>query len=236
MRAAMQSAGLALRDALYPATCLLCHDPVAEPGLCGPCRRDAPFVTGATCPTCAVPLPGPAGDGERCDVCRTSPPPWDEARAALLYDGPARRLILRLKHGDRTELARPAAAWLSARARDLLRGDTLVVPVPLHRFRLWRRRYNQSAEVARALAGRMGLLYAPEALRRTRRTLPQDHRSKPDRRANVAGAFAASGVEGRHVAVVDDVMASGATMAACADALRMAGAARITALALARVP
>ena len=236
MRTGMQRAALAVHDALFPATCLVCHAPVATVGLCPPCRRDAPFVSGAACDGCAVPLPGHADGALLCDHCRVAPRPWDEARAALLYDGTGRRLVLQLKHADRTELAQAASTWLGRAARDVLRPDTLVVPVPLHRLRLLRRRYNQSAEIARALARLTGGPYRPTALRRIRATLPQDHRSRPDRQANVAGSIALSeDVAGAHVALVDDVMASGATMAACAQALRGGGAARITALALARV-
>ena len=234
---AIGRAGATLRDALFPLTCLLCHAPVAGVGLCPFCRRDAPFPSGAACDGCAVPLPGRAGDEPlRCDDCLSSPRPWDEARAAMLYNGSGRRLVLQLKHADRTELAHAVALWLRRAARDVLSPETLVVPVPLHRLRLLRRRYNQSAEIARALGRLSGGPYRPEALRRVRATLPQDHRSRPDRYGNVAGSITlAEDVAGRHVAVVDDVMASGATMAACAVALRDGGAARVSALTLARV-
>ena len=236
MRHGMQRVAVALRDALYPLTCLLCHAPVGSPGLCPACHRDAPFVTGAACDTCGAPLPGSADAPASCDGCLAAPPPWDDGHAAMRYAGSGRRLVLQLKHGDRTELAQAAALWIRRRARDVLTPDTVIVPVPLHRLRLLRRRYNQSAEIARALAHLSGSGYAPLALCRTRATLPQDHRSRPDRDANVAGSIALSqDVAGAHVAVVDDVMASGATMAACARAVREGGAARVTALVLARV-
>ena len=236
MRDRLQRAGAGLREALFPPLCLLCHAPVGGVGLCAPCHRAAPFLRGAACRGCAAPLPGHDDGPARCDDCLRAPRPWDDARAALRYDGAGRRLVLELKHADRTELAQAAALWLHRAARGAVSRETLLVPVPLHPWRLLRRRYNQSAEIARALAPLAGAAFRPLALRRTRATLPQDHRSRPDRQRNVAGSIAlAEDVRGRHVAVVDDVMASGATMAACADALRAGGAARVTALVLARV-
>ena len=147
MRVRMQPATrvlAGLRDALYPRTCLLCHEPVATPGLCAACHRDAPFITGAACDACGVPLPGRDDGPSVCDDCRAAPRAWDDARAVLRYDGAGRRLVLQLKHGDRTELAQAAAAWLRRRGRGVLRPETLIVPVPLHPLRLLRRRYNQS--------------------------------------------------------------------------------------------
>ncbi|UWQ21959.1 ComF family protein [Jannaschia sp. W003] len=231
---ALRAAGAALRDAVYPLTCLLCEARVEAPGLCPACWRDTPFVGAACCPLCAMALPGTEG-AALCDECLTAGRPWDEARAALRYEGRARSLVLQLKHGDRTELADAAALWLHARARDLLGPDTLLVPVPLHRWRLARRRYNQAALIACALARRSGAGFDPLALRRTRRTPSQDRRSRAERFANLAGAIEAVRPLAGHVALVDDVMTSGATLAACADAVRAAGARRVSVLVLARV-
>lgn len=234
---AMQRAGPAAawaRDALFPPTCVLCRAPVGGPGLCGPCRREAPFVSGAACRVCALPLPGAVDAEASCDRCAHAPPPWEAGRAPLRYEGSARRLVLRLKHGDGMALGPVAAAWLHGRARGLVGPGWAVVPVPLHPRRLWRRRYNQAAEIARPLARLAGADYAPGLLRRVRAGPPQDRRTRAARAQNVAGAFAARDAAGRDVAVVDDVMASGATMAACADALRAGGARRVVALVLAR--
>ena len=241
MIAAMQRAGRAVltgaRDAIFPLSCLTCDARVEAPGLCPVCWRETPFVAGAACETCGAALPGARAEpGLACDDCLAHPPPWDEGRAALTYAGRGRGLVLQLKHADRTELADAAALWLHRRARGLLAPTTLLVPVPLHRMRLLSRRYNQAALIARALAGLSGATFDPMVLTRVRRTPSQDRRSRAARFANVAGAIALrSEVAGRHVALVDDVMTSGATMTACAEALRAGGARRITVLTLARV-
>jgi ComF family protein len=226
-----------LRDLLYPPTCLACDARVQEDGgLCPACWSETPFITGAACDLCGVPLPGACDGTAFCDECLTVARPWDEGRAALVYGGKARSLVLSLKHGDRTELARGTGAWLHRRARDLLAPETLLVPVPLHRWRLFKRRYNQAALLSAEIARRAGAVHAPLTLRRHRPTRAQDHRNVADRFENLADAITLDGdVAGRHVALVDDVMTSGATMAACAEALRRGGAARITVLALARV-
>ncbi|MEM9797766.1 MAG: ComF family protein [Pseudomonadota bacterium] len=239
MGLALQRVRQGLKDALYPPTCMMCDARVQEDGgLCPTCWAATPFITGAACQMCGTPLPGDDDGPSRCDDCLTLARPWNEGRAALVYAGGGRRLVLALKHGDRTELVKGAAAWMHRRSHDLLTARTRLVPVPLHRWRLLKRRYNQSALLAAELAQRCGGTFAPADLQRGRSTPSQDHRSVADRFANIAGAISAApdlDLSGEQVVLVDDVMTSGATLAACTDALHGAGAERVSVLVLARV-
>lgn len=229
-------------EVVYPPRCIGCGEMTASDfGLCGPCWRETPFIGGLVCVSCGVPLPGEC-DGHRveCDDCMRQPPPWSEGRGALLYKGKARSLVLALKHGDRTELARPAARWMAQAGRSLFRPDMLIAPVPLHWSRLLKRRYNQSALLAQHLGKAAGLAVCPDLLLRSRRTPALEGKTAAERAETLRDAITVhprrtSRLKGRDVLLVDDVMTSGATLAACARACRAAGADDISVLVLARV-
>ena len=230
-----------LRGALrlvYPPRCLTCGGLVeSDHGLCGPCWRDTPFLGGLCCDLCGVPLPGQSDVAEHCDACRVQERPWAQGRAALLYKGNGRKLVLMLKHADRTDIAGPAARWM-ARGLQGLDAGTLVVPVPLHLRRHLRRRYNQSALLGAALARELGLRHCPDALRRNRATPSLDGKGAEERFATLDGAISVTGREdlaGRNVLLVDDVMTSGATLSAASLACKQAGAAQVMVSVLARV-
>lgn len=227
---------------VYPPQCLTCDALVTTDfGLCAACWRETPFVSGLVCDCCGVPLPGEETGGPvQCDDCLAVARPWSRGRAALLYRDNARKMVMALKHGDRVDLARPAAGWLHRAARPLLAPDTLITPVPLHWTRLIRRRYNQSALLAAALGRLADLPHCPDLLIRRRNTRSQEGRDRAARYTNVHEAFRVNRkrdwmMQGRPVLLVDDVMTSGATLAACAEACLAEGAARVDVIVLCRV-
>lgn len=180
------------------------------------------------------------GDAVPCDDCLATPRPWTRGWAALEYEGQARSLILRLKHSDRTDLARPLATWMADRLRGRLSSDTIVVPVPTHPIRMVQRRYNQSALLARGIARHLGLGLEVDALLRVRATPKLDGMTAVERFAKLDGAIKAhpkrlDRIRGRPVLLVDDVMTSGATLHTATVALSGAGAKDVSVAVLARV-
>lgn len=244
LRSLVAAAGRAVLDLLLPPHCLTCDAPVDAPGrFCPDCFRQAGFITDPCCAKCGVPF-SHAGEGGRerlCPGCRAHLPPWGRARGALRYDDHARRVVLPFKHGDRTEYAAALAPLMARAGGTLLRDAEVIVPVPLHRSRLIARRYNQAALLARALSRLSGVAAVPDALRRTRPTLPLGELGAAARTETLKDAFALRAgrgdrIAGRHVLLVDDVMTSGATCAACTRVLLAAGAAVVDVLVAARVP
>lgn len=236
--------GLAERalDLLLPPRCVACEEPVLRQGmLCGACFGTMTFITAPFCDQCGLPFASDAQASVRCESCLANPPVYKKSRAGFVYDDGVRRLVLPFKHGDRPTLARALAPHLARAGADLLAGSPLLVPVPLHRLRLLRRRYNQAALLAQAVGRITGCPVIPDLLRRVRATESLDDRSPEERRALLAGAIVVrrrrlAALAGRRVVLVDDVMTTGATANACATALMGAGAARVDVLIAARVP
>jgi ComF family protein len=198
------------------------------------------FLDGPVCDGCGAPFDYDRGSGVRCAACMARPRAFASARAACLYDEASRDPILKLKHADRLDLAPLFARWISRAARDLIEAADAIAPVPLHRGRLLRRRYNQAAEIARPLCRLTGVRYLPDALVRRRATESQAGKSGSGRRRNVAAAFEvpagrARRVAGRRILLIDDVLTTGATLEGCARALKSAGAARVDVAVIARV-
>ena len=237
----LKSGVMRIADHIWPPLCAACEAPVlGGVGLCPDCWDAVTFLGAPQCHACGVPLPYDPGPGALCGDCTAHPPPFERARAAFVYDAASRPMILAFKHADRTDLAPALVNWLKRPARDLLADADLIAPVPLHWSRLLARRYNQAALLAQGL-GRAGQgRCVPDLLVRTRNTGSQGGKSGAGRRRNVTGAFR---VPPRHrallrdkrVLLVDDVMTTGATLAASARALLKGGAAAVDAVTVARV-
>jgi ComF family protein len=232
--------GARLLDVALPPRCLSCGAIVADVGtLCSACWPEVEFIAQPMCSACGLPLSAaPPREGLLCGGCIASKPPWRQARSVFRYQGVGRALVLAFKHGDRLDAAPSLARWLARAGAPLLADSDVIVPVPLHRRRLFARRYNQSAVLAASLGKIAGLPVSVDALIRIRATPTQGGLDRLARARNVRGAFAVrprAPVEGRRIALVDDVMTTGATVGACARALTAAGAVSVDILTLARV-
>jgi ComF family protein len=234
-------AGRAL-DLVLPPLCLACNEIVsAQATVCGACWTKLNFIAPPLCIRCGMPFAFETESGAICGACVASPPVFARARSALVYDETSRSLILGFKHGDRTHSAAAFGNWLRRAGGELLADTDLVVPVPLHRWRLFRRRFNQAALLAHAVARDAGLRCAPDLLVRRHRTPSQAGLSRSGRQRNVKGAFAVRPSRGSLVAdarilLVDDVLTTGSTVSECARVLLRTGAARVDVLTLARAP
>ena len=236
----MKSAARAALDLLFPPQSLDDGPRPLATGLTATGWSQISFLDDPVCDGCGTPFEYPLGEGVRCASCMAKPRAFARARAACLYDDASHGPILQLKHADRTDLAPLFARWISRSARDLLEGAHAIAPVPLHPTRLFNRRYNQAAEIARPLSRLSGVPYLPDALIRVRATETQGGKSGGGRRRNVAAAFhvrasRAKQVAGRRILLIDDVMTTGATLEGCARVLLKAGAACVDVAVIARV-
>ena len=236
------AAGRAMLDLLLPPYCPTCEAPVDEPGrLCVGCFAKATMIVQPCCVRCGVAFASAAAGGlsSSCTACLEQPPAWRFARAAFAYDEFSRGLVLPLKYGDRTENAAVLARHMARAGRSLLETCDLLVPVPLHRRRLFTRRYNQAALLARAVGRLSARPVLVDALVRLRHTPTLVGQSPAERRKVVAGAIGPrpgriAAVAGRRIVLVDDVLTTGATAGACAEVLLAAGAMTVDVLAAAR--
>ncbi|MGV3729652.1 MAG: double zinc ribbon domain-containing protein [Sphingopyxis sp.] len=239
----VRAAARVIVDYALPPRCPGCGTVVGEDRqFCLACWSSLDFPGDPCCASCSLPLPS-AMPGERiqCGACLADPPPFDGAPAAVAYGPVARTVALRLKYGRRTGHARLMARLMARQLAALGPAEAmLLVPVPLHRWRLWSRGFNQAGLVADELARLTGAPRDHHLLRRVKATAPLRGKGRRERERVVAGAFALAAdakqrAAGRHLVLIDDVHASGATLRAAARALRRSGAARVSALTWARV-
>ena len=226
---------------VMPPLCASCGSAVAgEDSLCTACWRELHMIDRPFCERLGIPLAYDPGGEPISPAALADPPPYGRARAVCLYGDTARTLVHGLKFHDRHDMAALMSRMMARAGAELLCEADLVCPVPLHRMRLWRRRFNQSA----MLAGEVGRLSdranIPDLLLRVRATRQQIGLTHDQRRRNVAGAFQVnpahlSLVRGARIVLIDDVFTTGATAEACVAALLRAGAAQVDVLTFARV-
>ncbi len=230
-----------LGNSIIPPICLACETHVAEQGsLCPKCWGDIRFIEKPYCAILGTPFNFDLGENALCADAIANPPVFSRARAVAHYDGVARKLVQGLKFSDRTDLAPWMARWMVRAGRELLEGDPVIIGVPLHKRRMFLRRFNQSAELARHIAVQSNKPYMPRVLQRVRATKQQVGLKVNERHANVRGAFRVPesqqiNIIGKRVLLIDDVLTTGATLSAASRALLRGGAEIVDCLTFARV-
>lgn len=232
-----------LLDLLLPPRCLASGEIVDRQGQLSPqIWRELDFITAPLCNCCGTPFPYriAADPAQICPACIARPPGWYRARAVFAYDAHSRPMILAFKHGDRLEGAPAFARWMVRAGAEILEDTDYIIAVPLHWRRLLQRRYNQSAVLATHIGRLTGKPVIADMLRRVRSTPPLKGMNRTARYRQLKGAIAIApqyedSVAGARIAVIDDVMTSGATAESCARALIALGAVRVDILTLARV-
>lgn len=228
-------------DTVLPPRCVVSGEVVDRQGTLAPrVWAEMRFIADPCCAVCGYPFDFEVEKGALCGACLENRPPYETARAALRYDDKSRPLILAFKHGDKTHIVQAFVPWLKSAGAEMLAQADLLVPVPLHRWRLLGRRYNQSALLALGLGRQCGIAVCADALRRVRATPPQGRLNARQRQKNVRRAFSLdprrlSQVRGKRIVLVDDVYTTGATVKECASTLLKAGAERVDVLCVARV-
>jgi ComF family protein len=228
-------------DTALPPLCASCRAPLGDlGGLCPACWSKVSFIAPPYCERLGIPFVYDPGPGILSMEAIADPPAYGRARAAVRYDDVARDLVHRLKYGDRLDLCTTMGRWMARAGRELVAEADALLPVPLHWRRLWGRRFNQAAALAKVVAATNGLPVLTGALKRVRATPQQVGLSRSERAVNVQGAFtvtpeAKAAIHGKRLILVDDVLTSGATVDACARALLRAGARDVDVLVFARV-
>ena len=232
---ALWACGRWILDFALPPRCAGCGVVVQDVhSFCADCWGQIDFLGETGCGVCGLPLE--ATEAKTCGICLAKPPRIARTRAAVAYGDLTRGLAIRLKYGRKVAVARTMARYMGPLVAN--EDDPVLIPVPLHRSRLWIRGFNQSALVARELSRRLKLRIEPLALKRVKRTPALKGMSASQRRKTVSGAFMVRdkvAVAGKTVILIDDVLTTGSTAEACARTLQRAGAARVELITWARV-
>jgi ComF family protein len=242
----VRDAGTAVVQMVYPPACIVCQGATAVPhGVCAQCWAGLGLISAPLCDRLGTPFAVESGGVTTSGplispAAVVDPPVFARARAVCRYDAAARRLVSRLKYGDRTELAIAMGRMMAVAGQELIANADIIVPVPLYRWRLWSRRFNQSALLAREIGALSGKPVEMFVLRRVKSTRPQVGLTRDQRRLNLQGAFQVKAVdkiaiEGRRVLLVDDVLTTGSTANASARVLLRAGASAVDLITFARV-
>jgi ComF family protein len=230
-----------LVDFLTPPLCLSCQAPVTMgAALCLDCWQKLQFIDEPVCDVLGTPFAYDEGEGAVSPAAMADPPSWDRARAAVVFDDASSHLVHLLKYNDRQEAGMAMARMMVGAARNILPAADIILPVPLHRRRLWQRRFNQAAYLADRISSASATSWAHDVLLRVEATVSQVGLDAGERRKNVRRAFEVPPekrpmIEGKSVLLVDDVRTTGATANACAETLKNAGAAKINVLSFALV-
>ncbi len=225
---------------ILPPLCLSCRQPVSDPhGLCPVCWSGMQFIERPYCERLGIPFGFDLGAGALSAEAIANPPVFNRARAAVIFGGTARTLIHGLKYRDRVELAEFIGKMMLRGGQDILADADILIPVPLHRWRLFFRKFNQSALLAQVVGRHAGIAVDLTSLERIRSTPPQVGLSGQKRHENMRGAFRVTDagrqrLAGKRLVLIDDAFTTGATLSAATRALKRAGAANIDVLTFAR--
>lgn len=223
---------------LCPPVCAICRKEIETAHcLCPECFKKLKFITRPYCKICGRPFEYNAFGDLICGSCMEKPR-FDMARSILVYDAFSRQLVLSFKHGDHIELTTLLTKFLLSADPELFSGTDMIIPVPLHRFRLLKRKYNQAGLLCSKLSDKTGIPYCPDILKRIKHTKSQGHLSRQKRHKNLRNAFQVTKTEkisGKTILLIDDVMTSGATLFECAKTLKKSGANKVKVLTLYRV-
>ena len=212
-------------NVILPASCISCHKVILDDktGVCAECWKELDFITKPMCDNCGFPFDFSMEEGTLCAECLTEESKFSKMRCVFKYNDKSKKMILALKYGDRTDTVGVLSDFMIKAGADFIDDIDIVMPVPLHRCRLFRRKYNQSALLAKAISNKTGAEFAADGLVRVKHTKPQGHFTRSVRKNNLKGAFKHNekhSFKGKRVLLVDDVITTGATVNNCVKVLK----------------